>query len=143
MGVEVVYPKRNDQARCEGHRIYPYLLEGLEITGPDQVWCSGHHLCADGLRVHVFGGGDGLVEPLRAGLGADQQAGGGFCVVPGQGRCGQDGRPRSSPTPIRAGSSPAEVYRRGGIGGSGREHGRARAVDRQPVHRAAVAERQT
>ena len=40
MGVEVVYPKRNLSQPGEGHRIYPYLLEGLEITGPDQVWCS-------------------------------------------------------------------------------------------------------
>ena len=40
MGVEVVYPKRNLSQPGEGQRIYPYLLEGLEITGPDQVWCS-------------------------------------------------------------------------------------------------------
>ena len=40
MGVEVVYPKRNLSQPGEGHRIYPYLLEGLEISGPDQVWCS-------------------------------------------------------------------------------------------------------
>ena len=40
MGVEVVYPKRNLSQPGEGHRIYPYLLEGLEITGPDQVWGS-------------------------------------------------------------------------------------------------------
>ena len=40
MGVEVVYPKRNLSQPGEGHRLYPYLLEGLEITGPDQVWCS-------------------------------------------------------------------------------------------------------
>lgn len=40
MGVEVAYPKRNLSQPGEGHRIYPYLLEGLEITGPDQVWCS-------------------------------------------------------------------------------------------------------
>ena len=40
MGVEVIYPKRNLSQPGEGHRIYPYLLEGLEITGPDQVWCS-------------------------------------------------------------------------------------------------------
>ena len=40
MGVEVVYPKRNLSQPGEGHRIYPYLLEWLEITGPDQVWCS-------------------------------------------------------------------------------------------------------
>jgi putative transposase len=40
MGVEALYPKRSLSQPGEGHRIYPYLLEGLEITGPDQVWCS-------------------------------------------------------------------------------------------------------
>ena len=38
MGLETVYPKRSLSAPGPGHRIYPYLLEGLEITGPDQVW---------------------------------------------------------------------------------------------------------
>ena len=40
MGIEVAYPKRSLSQPREGHRIYPYLLEGLEISGPDQVWCS-------------------------------------------------------------------------------------------------------
>ena len=40
MGLEAVYPKRNLSQPGEGHRIYPYLLKGLEISGPDQVWCS-------------------------------------------------------------------------------------------------------
>jgi len=40
MGVEAVYPKRSLSQPAAGHRIYPYLLAGLEITGPDQVWCS-------------------------------------------------------------------------------------------------------
>jgi putative transposase len=40
MGVEAVYPKRNLSQPGAGHRIYPYLLEGLDISGPDQVWCS-------------------------------------------------------------------------------------------------------
>src|SRR5205809_3684004 len=40
MGLEVAYPKRNLSQPGEGHRIYPYLLEGLQISGPDQVWCS-------------------------------------------------------------------------------------------------------
>lgn len=40
MGVQVVYPKRRLSQPAAGNRIYPYLLEGLEITGPDQVWCS-------------------------------------------------------------------------------------------------------
>jgi putative transposase len=40
MGVEALYPKRSLSQPGEGHRIYPYLLKGLEISGPDQVWCS-------------------------------------------------------------------------------------------------------
>ena len=40
MGVEAIYPKRSLSRPGPGHRIYPYLLEGLEITGPDQAWCS-------------------------------------------------------------------------------------------------------
>jgi len=39
MGVEAVYPRRSLSQPGEGHRIYPYLLAGLEISGPDQVWC--------------------------------------------------------------------------------------------------------
>jgi putative transposase len=40
MGIEAVYPKRRLSRPGESHTIYPYLLEGLEICGPDQVWCS-------------------------------------------------------------------------------------------------------
>lgn len=40
MGIQALYPKRSLSQPAEGHRVYPYLLEGLEITGPDQVWCS-------------------------------------------------------------------------------------------------------
>ena len=40
MGVQAIYPKRSLSVAIEGHRIYPYLLEGLEISGPDQVWCA-------------------------------------------------------------------------------------------------------
>ena len=40
MGIEAIYPRRWTSQPGEGHQIYPYLLEGLDITGPDQVWCS-------------------------------------------------------------------------------------------------------
>jgi putative transposase len=40
MGAEALYPKRSLSRPAEGHRIYPYLLKGLEISGPNQVWCS-------------------------------------------------------------------------------------------------------
>ena len=40
MGIEAIYPKARTSQPGEGHRIYPYLLKGLMISGPDQVWCS-------------------------------------------------------------------------------------------------------
>jgi putative transposase len=40
MGVEAIYPKGSTSDPGAGHRIYPYLLRDLEITGPDQAWCA-------------------------------------------------------------------------------------------------------
>ena len=40
MGIEAIYPRRRTSQPAQGHQIYPYLLEGLDITGPDQMWCS-------------------------------------------------------------------------------------------------------
>jgi putative transposase len=40
MGIEAIYPRGSLSQPQEGHRICPYLLEGLEITGPNQVWCA-------------------------------------------------------------------------------------------------------
>lgn len=40
MGLEAVYPKKNLSKSCISHKKYPYLLNGLEINRPNQVWCS-------------------------------------------------------------------------------------------------------
>jgi putative transposase len=39
-GIEVVAPKRRTSVPNSAHRKYPYLLRGLEISRPDQVWCT-------------------------------------------------------------------------------------------------------
>lgn len=39
MGLEAIYPKPRLSLRNQGHLIYPYLLQGLTIDRPDQVWC--------------------------------------------------------------------------------------------------------
>lgn len=40
MGLETLYRKpRTSQANPE-HKVYPYLLKGLDINGPNQVWAS-------------------------------------------------------------------------------------------------------
>lgn len=40
MGLEAIYPKPRTTRRQHEHPAYPYLLRGLEITHPDQVWCA-------------------------------------------------------------------------------------------------------
>jgi len=38
MGVEAIYRRPNTSKPTPGHKIYPYLLRGLTIDRPDQVW---------------------------------------------------------------------------------------------------------
>jgi putative transposase len=40
MGIEAIYRKPRTTQRNAGHRIYPYLLRGVDIHYPDQVWAS-------------------------------------------------------------------------------------------------------
>ncbi len=38
MGIEGIAPKPNLSLSGPGHRIFPYLLKGLRIDKPNQVW---------------------------------------------------------------------------------------------------------
>jgi putative transposase len=38
MGIEAIYRKPNTSKAAAGHKIYPYLLRGLAIGRPNQVW---------------------------------------------------------------------------------------------------------
>jgi len=40
MGLEAIYPKPRLSNPAPGHRIYPYLLRGVKIDRPDQVWST-------------------------------------------------------------------------------------------------------
>lgn len=40
MGIEGISPKRRTTMAAAGHQVYPYLLRGLKIERPNQVWCS-------------------------------------------------------------------------------------------------------
>ena len=40
MGITALYPKANTSRSGKGHKIYPYLLRGLEIDRPNQVWAA-------------------------------------------------------------------------------------------------------
>ena len=40
MGLEAIYPKPNLSFNGAEHRRFPYLLGGLDIQRPNQVWCA-------------------------------------------------------------------------------------------------------
>lgn len=40
MGIEAIYPKPRLSKKDEQHKVFPYLLRGLKIDRPNQVWAS-------------------------------------------------------------------------------------------------------
>ena len=40
MGLEAIYQKPDTSRRHPAHKVYPYLLRGLLIDRPNQVWCA-------------------------------------------------------------------------------------------------------
>jgi putative transposase len=40
MGLAALYPKRNLSLANQAHKVYPYLLRGLTIDRPNQVWAT-------------------------------------------------------------------------------------------------------
>jgi putative transposase len=40
MGLEAIYPKPRTSVKSPENKVYPYLLKGLVIDRPDQVWCA-------------------------------------------------------------------------------------------------------
>ncbi|WP_354689599.1 IS3 family transposase [Lentibacter algarum] len=40
MGLMPIYQKPNTSRPAKGHKTYPYLLKGLRVDRPNQVWCA-------------------------------------------------------------------------------------------------------
>jgi len=40
LAIETLYPKRNLSLANQRHKVYPYLLRGLDINRPNQVWST-------------------------------------------------------------------------------------------------------
>lgn len=40
MGLEAIHPKPRTTLRSTEHRVFPYLLRGVEVVRPNQVWSS-------------------------------------------------------------------------------------------------------
>ena len=63
MGIEALYRRPRTTKPEPGHKIYPYLLRGMEITRPNQVWAMD---IPDGARLRLSGCRARLVQPPRA-----------------------------------------------------------------------------
>lgn len=40
LGIQAIYPTKRTTIPGKGHKIYPYLLRNIQVTYPDQVWCT-------------------------------------------------------------------------------------------------------
>lgn len=40
MGLKPIYQRPKTSIKAKGHKTWPYLLRGLRIDRPNQVWCS-------------------------------------------------------------------------------------------------------
>lgn len=40
MGLQAIHPHGKTSAAARGRTVYPYLLRGLAVTSPNQVWCT-------------------------------------------------------------------------------------------------------
>jgi putative transposase len=40
MGIEAIYRRPNTSKPAPGHKIYPYLLRGVKVDRPNQVWAT-------------------------------------------------------------------------------------------------------
>jgi len=40
MGLKAIYPKKNLSKQGQGHKIYPYLLDNVDVIRPNQVWST-------------------------------------------------------------------------------------------------------
>ena len=40
MGMTALYPKRKLSNPAPGHKVYPYLLRGMDIKAAGEVWCA-------------------------------------------------------------------------------------------------------
>ena len=63
MGLRALYPKPRTSQPGVGHTVYPYLLRGLSIERPNQVWCSAPGFLDSGLTVFA----STLPRPARRG----------------------------------------------------------------------------
>ena len=75
MGLEAIYRRPNTSKPAPGHRIFPYLLQGVEVNRVDQVWAADITYIPMAKGFLYLVAIMGLAQPARAGLEALQHHG--------------------------------------------------------------------
>ena len=140
MGLVPIYQRPRTTVPHPEHRIYPYLLRDMAITRPNQVWCAD--ITYIPMRrgflylVAVMDWATRKVLSWRVSNTMDTE----FCVAALEEALARFGRPEIFNTD--QGSQFTSPRFTGVLHAAGvtHLHGRARAMDGQRIHRAAVAE---
>ena len=107
MGIEAIYRRPNTSKPAPGHKIYPYLLRGLTVERPNQVWAMDITYIPMARGFVYLGRRGRLVQPPGSGLAAVDHHGGRVLPRGGRGGARPGTASRRSSTPTRAASSPA------------------------------------
>jgi len=120
MGIEALYRRPRTTKPEPGHKIYPYLLRGMEITRPKPGLGNGHHLHPDGARLRVSRCRSRLGNPPGSVVAAVDHDGGGLLrrdhwrtpsLVTASPKSSIPTRARSSPARPSPARSPATASR--------------------------------
>jgi len=143
MGIEALYRRPRTTKPEPGHKIFPYLLRGMEITRPNQVWAMDiTYIPMERGFVYLAVVLDWFSRRVLSWrLSITMEAA--FCVETLEDALARHGRPDISSIPIKARSSPGAAFN----GRSRRQqncdqHGRQRGLARQRIRRAPMAQRQ-
>ena len=75
MGLRAIYRRPGASRRAPERPVYPYPAAKRQNHPAQSGMGGGHHLPAHGSGVPLPGGGDGLAQPVRAGLASVQHPG--------------------------------------------------------------------
>ena len=66
MGVGAIYRQPNTSKPAPGHKIYPYLLRGVKVERPNQVWATDIEVFESAARLRLSRRRRRLFQPARA-----------------------------------------------------------------------------
>ena len=141
MGIEALYRRPRTTKPEPGHKIYPYLLRGLAITRPNQVWAMDitYIAMARGF-VYLAVALDWFSRRVLAWrLSITMEAA--FCIETLEDALARYGKPEIFNTD-QGSQFTGQLHRRARRQWRSHQHGRQRRLARQRVCRAALAQRQ-